>query len=198
MGNDRKLILFLGIFALVWLSSLIGTSDIHNWIIENILTVSGLLFLIFTRKKYRFSYRSYFLILFFLCLHVYGSKYSYAENTFGNWLKDTLNLSRNPYDRIVHFSFGFLLYYPVNEMFRKWLKYPYSISLYFPVVAVLAISGVYEIVEWLIADIFFTEQGSTYLGTQGDIWDAQKDMALAFSGAAIAMLFFYFLPDTKT
>lgn len=184
------LYLFIFLFALVWANSLIGTTDIMNWLIENTLTVVSLLFLALTYKRYRFSDFSYFLICIFLCLHVYGSKYTYAENPFGFWLQDIFGSSRNHYDRLVHFSFGFLLYHPMKECFLKWLGYPKKIAFFLPVTITLSVSGLYEIIEWLVADIFFVEQGISYLGTQGDVWDAQKDMAMAFLGAVIWIMIF--------
>ncbi|MBO0592623.1 DUF2238 domain-containing protein [Cellulophaga sp. E16_2] len=191
-AKKNKLIgLFSLVFVAVWADSLIGTTDSTNWCIENTLTIISLLFLIFTFKKYRFSNFSYLLICIFLCLHVYGSKYTYADNTFGFWLQDLFHSPRNQYDRLVHFSFGFLLYYPMQECFSKWLKYPPRIVLLLPIMVTLSISCLYEIIEWLVADVFFVEQGASYLGIQGDVWDAQKDMALAFLGAVIAFLFFY-------
>ncbi|MFS4416438.1 DUF2238 domain-containing protein [Maribacter sp. 2307ULW6-5] len=180
------LVIFSFLFSVVWANSLIGTTDLANWLIENTLTVISLLFLILTYKRYRFSNFSYLLICTFLCLHVYGSKYTYADNTFGFWLQDIFHSSRNQYDRLVHFSFGFLLYYPMQECFSKWLHYPGRIAFFLPVTVVLSVGALYEIIEWLVAAIFFVEQGISYLGTQGDVWDAQKDMAMAFLGTAIA------------
>jgi putative membrane protein len=174
------------VFVLVWLSTYIGTSDINNWWLENTLTFLFLFFLVFTIKKYQFSDLSYLLICLYLCLHVYGSKYTYAENPFGYWLKDYFHTSRNHYDRIVHFSFGFLLAYPMREFFLKWLNYPKWVSWMLPIEITLSISAFYELIEWAVADVFFTKQGDAYLGTQGDIWDAQKDIFLAFSGAILA------------
>ncbi|MBQ4914589.1 DUF2238 domain-containing protein [Maribacter sp. MMG018] len=182
--------IFMLLFVIVWSNSFIGTTDVSNWLIENTLTVISLLFLIFSFKKYRFSNFSYLLICIFLCLHVYGSKYTYAENTFGFWLQDVFGSPRNQYDRLVHFSFGFLLYYPMQECFLNWLKYPQRIAFLLPIVTILSVSGLYEIIEWLVADVFFVEQGISYLGTQGDIWDAQKDMAMAFLGAILAFFIF--------
>jgi putative membrane protein len=95
-------------------------------------------------------------------------------------------MSRNHYDRIVHFCFGFLLAYPMREMFLKWLKYPRWVAWLLPIEITLSISAFYELVEWAVADLFFREHGDAYLGTQGDIWDAQKDIFLAFCGAIIA------------
>jgi len=177
---------FISVFMILWVNTLIGTTDINNWMLENTLTVLFLLFLIATFKKYQFSDLTYLLICIYLCLHVYGAKYTYAENPFGYWLKDYFNSSRNHYDRIVHFSFGFLLAYPMRELFLKWLKYPKLVSWILPIEITLSVSAFYELIEWAVADVFFTAQGDAYLGTQGDIWDAQKDIFLAISGAIIA------------
>ena len=153
---------------------------------ENTLTFLFLIFLVSTFKRYQFSDLTYLLICVYLCLHVYGAKYTYAENPFGYWLKDTFHTSRNNYDRIVHFSFGFLLAYPMRELFLRWFKYPKMVAWILPIEITLSISGFYELIEWAVADVFFEAQGNAYLGTQGDIWDAQKDIALAFSGALLA------------
>lgn len=174
------------VFMLIWANSLIWTSDINNWILENVLTFIFIFLLVFTYKKYQFSDLTYLLIGVYLCLHVYGSKYTYAENPFGYWLQEVFNAERNHYDRIVHFSFGFLLAYPMREFFLKWIKYPVMVAWILPIEITLSVSGLYELIEWAVADVFFKEQGVAYLGTQGDIWDAQKDIFLAFSGALLS------------
>jgi len=178
--------IFLTSFATIWISTLVGTNDLNNWLLENTLTVIFFLFLLFSYKKYQFSDLSYLLITVYLCLHVYGAKYTYAENPFGYWLKDYIGWERNHYDRIVHFSFGFLLAYPMRELFLKWVKYPTMVAWVLPIEITLSVSGFYELIEWAVADIFFPAQGDAYLGTQGDIWDAQKDIFLAFLGAILA------------
>ncbi|MBK9637534.1 MAG: DUF2238 domain-containing protein [Bacteroidetes bacterium] len=177
---------FLLIFLAIWTSTLVGTSDMNNWILENVLVFLFLPFLMISYKKYQFSDVSYLLFCIYLCLHVYGSKYTYAENPFGFWLQDYFHFSRNHYDRIVHFSFGFLLAYPMREMFLRWLSYPKWVSWLLPIEITLSISALYELIEWAVADVFFKAQGDAYLGTQGDVWDAQKDIMLAFSGALLA------------
>ena len=177
---------FIAVFAFAWSNSLVGTTDTANWLLENTLTFIFAGFIIITYRKHQFSDLSYLLICIYLCLHVYGSKYTYAENPFGYWLKDVFHLPRNQYDRIVHFSFGFLLAYPMREMFLKWLKYPRWVAWLLPIEITLSISAFYELVEWAVADLFFREHGDAYLGTQGDIWDAQKDIFVAFCGAIIA------------
>ena len=184
--KNKWLIGYILLFFMLWVSTYIGTSDYNNWWIENTLTILSLLFLALTYKKYVFSDLSYLFIFIFLCLHVYGSKYTYAENPLGYWLQDIFNTERNHYDRIVHFGFGFLLTYPLQELFRHWLKLPKTISWMLPIELSISIGALYEIIEWAVADIFFKAQGHAYLGTQGDVWDAQKDMFLAFVGAVLA------------
>src|SRR5688572_14813321 len=184
--ENRWIQAFVLIFSSIWMSTLIGTSDINNWFLENTLVFLFLTFLIVSYHRYQFSDLSYLLICVYLCLHVYGSKYTYAENPFGYWLQEAFGTARNPYDRLVHFSFGFLLAYPMREIFLNWFKFPTWVSWSLPIEVTLSISGLYELIEWAVADLFFPAQGDAYLGTQGDIWDAQKDMFLATLGAVLA------------
>jgi putative membrane protein len=185
-ASNRLLQVITVSFAAIWISTLTGTTDLNNWMLENTLTILFLIFLVTTFRTYQFSDLSYLLIFVYLSLHVYGSKYTYAENPIGYWIKDLFDAQRNHYDRIVHFCFGFLLAYPMRELFLKWLKYPIIVAWVLPVEVTLSISGFYELIEWAVADVFFQAQGQAYLGTQGDVWDAQKDIFLAFSGAILA------------
>jgi putative membrane protein len=187
--KNRLLQLLTLLFLGYWINTLIYTTDINNWILENALVIIFLIFLLSTYRIFKFSDLSYLLIFIYLCLHVYGSQYTYAENPLGYWLKDALSWERNHYDRIVHFSFGFLLAYPMREYFLMWAKFPAWVSWWLPIEITLSVSGLYELIEWAVADIFFKEQGAAYLGTQGDIWDAQKDMFLATIGAVLATSF---------
>lgn len=175
-------VLFMGL----WASTLIGTTDLANWFLENGLVFIALAVLAISYKRMQFSDMSYLLFFVYLCLHVYGAKYTYAENPFGYWLMDVFHLARNHYDRIVHFSFGFLLAYPMRELFLVGLKYPPWVAWLLPIEITMSVSAAYELVEWAVADVFFPAQGMAYLGTQGDIWDAQKDIMLAFTGAIVA------------
>jgi len=143
-------------------------------------------YLIYGYRKRQFSDLSYLLMFVYLCLHVYGAMHTYAENPFGYWLMETFDLGRNHYDRIVHFSFGFLLAYPMRELFLVQLGFAKWVGWALPIEITLSVSGLYELVEWAVADVFFTAQGAAYLGSQGDIWDAQKDMFLATLGAILA------------
>ena len=103
-------------------------------------------------------------------------------------MQDVFEMARNHYDRIVHFSFGFLLAYPIREMTIRISDAKGFWAYWFPVEFVLAFSAIYELMEWAVAIVFGGDLGIAYLGTQGDVWDAQKDMFNAGIGAMIAML----------
>lgn len=185
-SKNPLLWVLLVLFLALWVWTYVGTTDMANWWLENALTFLFILFLTFSYRKYQFSDLSYLLIFIYISLHVYGAMHTYAENPLGYWLKDSFGFERNPYDRVVHFSFGFLLAYPMREAFLNWLDFPRWVSWALPIEITLSVSAIYELIEWAVADIFFKEQGAAYLGTQGDVWDAQKDIALAVLGAILA------------
>jgi putative membrane protein len=186
--QNNLLKIFGVIFLACWITTLIITPDLANWITENVLTFLLLVGISVSYSKFKFSDLSYTLVFVYILLHIYGATYTYAENPFGYWLKDVLDLQRNHYDRIVHFSFGLLLTYPMRDYFLNWFKWPAWVCWVLPIEITMSFSGLYEIIEWLVADVFFPAEGIAYLGTQGDVWDAQKDMILAFSGAVMSML----------
>lgn len=184
--KNRLLQLLTVLFLVLWGFTFVETTDYANWFLENALVFVFMGYLIFRYQKKQFSDLSYLLMFVYLCLHVYGAMYTYAENPFGYWLMDTFEFGRNHYDRIVHFCFGFLLAYPMRELFMVQYGFAKWVGWALPIEITLSVSGLYELVEWAVADIFFKEQGLAYLGTQGDIWDAQKDMFLATLGAVLA------------
>ena len=96
-------------------------------------------------------------------------------------------LSRNPFDRIAHFAYGALLVYPVRELLIRQAGLRGRWSYVLPVCVVLAQSGFFEVLEAIVAMIVSPELGNIYLGTQGDEWDAQHDMAAALTGSVLAM-----------
>lgn len=184
----------LGIFAVWWLFWAYEPLHFSDWVLENVLTMAFILVLAITRNRFRFSNVSYFLMFLFLCLHTIGSHYTYAEVPYERWtvtlgfsLNNLFGFERNQFDRLVHFLFGFFLCYPVRETFMRIVQAKGAWSYYLPVELVMSLSMLYELVEWLVAEVFGGELGMAYLGTQGDIWDAHKDMALASLGAALGM-----------
>ena len=175
------------IFTLVFIWAAINPLHPSDWALENVLTVIFIIMLIVTYKKFPLSDLSYILITIFMILHTIGSHYTYAEVPFGFWLQDIFGLERNHYDRIVHFSFGLMLAYPIREVFLRVAHAKGFWAFYLPLDVTLAFSGLYEIIEWAAAEVVGGELGAAYLGTQGDIWDAQKDMLAATVGAIICM-----------
>src|SRR5207248_6476878 len=110
------------------------------------------------------------------------------EKLFGKPLNDILHLDkRNYYDRLVHFCFGFLLAYPIRELFLRIARVRGFWGYYLPLDLTMSFSMLYELIEWIAAVSLGGELGVAYVGAQGDIWDAQKDMAMATLGAAISM-----------
>lgn len=174
-------------FVLNWIILAFNVLYFDDWKLENYLTIPFVILIYVTHRWFRLSNVSYGLIFLYMMLHIYGSHYTYSEVPFGFWLDNTFELGRNHYDRIVHFSFGFLLAYPIREMVIRVSGVKGFWGLYSPVEFVLAFSAIYEIIEWIIAIMFGGDLGIAYLGTQGDVWDAIKDMALAGLGSVITM-----------
>jgi putative membrane protein len=177
----------LGVFAFNWAVLAVNVRFYDDWKLENWLTVPFVVLLYATHRAFRLSAVSYGLLFVYMMLHIVGSHYTYAEVPFGFWLQQLLDQSRNHYDRIVHFAFGLLLAYPIRELVVRVSNARGFWGLWFPIEFVLAFSCVYELLEWAIAVVFGGDLGIAYLGSQGDVWDAQKDMALAGLGAVITM-----------
>jgi len=159
-----------------------------DWILENILVVFFVLLVIITYKKFPLSDLSYLCITVFMTLHAFGAHYTYAETPIGFWMQEWFGFQRNHFDRVVHFSFGLLMAYPVREVFLRVAHTRGFFAYYLPLDVTLAFSGLYEIIEMVVAVLVSPSAGDAYLGTQGDIWDAQKDMGLAALGALICMV----------
>ena len=172
----------------LWIITAINPLYPRDWLLENLLVFIWSALLIFTYRRFRFSTLSYALFIVFLSLHLVGAHYTYAETPFGFWLQDLFAFERNHYDRIVHFSFGLLVAYPMREILLRQSGIVVTWSYFLTINCVLAFSAFYEVLEVIAAAIVSPELGDAYLGTQGDEWDAQKDTFLAFLGSIVAML----------
>jgi putative membrane protein len=179
--------ILLALFGLVWVWAAIAPLERMDWLLENVLVALGVPLVLVAGRYFRLSDVSYALITTFMILHVVGSHYTYAEVPFGFRLQHWLGANRNMYDRLVHFSFGFLLALPVRESFIVLADVKGFWSYYLPLDVTLSLSAIYEIIEWATVQIVEPGAGLAFLGTQGDDWDTQKDMALAGSGALLAM-----------
>src|ERR1041384_2057639 len=184
----RYLKVLLVVFVLVWIWAAIRPSDRHDWLLENYLVFIFVPLIIITGRYFKLSSISYGLITLFMILHVIGSHYTYAEVPFGYVLQEWLGAGRNMYDRLVPCSFGLLLAHPIREVFLRVAKVKGFWGYYLPFDVTLAFSAVYEIIEWIAAANVDPQAGMAFLGSQGDIWDAQKDMTMAGIGALAAMV----------
>ena len=172
----------------LWGVLAIDPYDRQDWLLENLLALATVTILLLTYRRFQFSTSSYVLITVFLTLHAIGAHYTYAEVPVGFWLQRTFELARNPFNRIVHFSYGLLLVLPLRELLMRLAGIKGVWSYYLPVSGLVAQSGVFEMLEALVATVVSPELGTAYLGTQGDAWDAQKDMAAASAGAIMTIL----------
>ena len=177
----------LAIFAAVWVWAAIEPRYPQDWLLENYLVFVFVPLILLAGRHYRLSSLSYTLITAFMLLHVAGSHYTYAEVPFGFTLQHWFGSDRNMYDRLVHFSFGLLLAYPFREVCMRATQAGGGWAYGLPLQGVMSFSATYEIIEWRVAAHVDPSAGLAFLGAQGDVWDAQKDMALAVIGAGIAL-----------
>lgn len=185
----------LGLYSVEWAILAIAPNDRGDWAIENILVAVVLLTLVITYRAFPLSRVSYTLLFVFLSLHALGAHYTYAqvpydqwvEGAFGTSLGETLGLERNHFDRLVHFLYGALLFYPIREVFVRIAEAKGFWAYLLPVSVLMSTSMLFEVFEWIVAEVVADELAAAYLGTQGDLFDAQKDMGLATVGALLAM-----------
>lgn len=178
--------LLLGLFALFWIFMAISPTYRNVWLAENILTVFLVLLLVFTYNKFRFSNLSYTLVFLFMLMHTVGSHFSYSGVPLG-FLGDLFG--RNHYDRMAHFLFGVVFYFPILEYVSAKLKIKGWWKYFIPFVIIVAMKGVYEVLEVGYHLVWERSEITTnFLGMQGDIWDAQKDIFLGIVGAGLGWL----------
>ncbi|TWT76732.1 Inner membrane protein YjdF [Planctomycetes bacterium CA13] len=143
---------------------------------------------------FRISKVSFLCIVAFLWLHILGARWIYSFVPYDDWSCFLLGQSasehfgwqRNHYDRMVHLASGLLVVPPASEVLQRWGGMRPLGAAMMAIAVVLAIGAVYEILEWQIAVAFSPQQAEAYNGQQGDVWDPQKDLALAWIGAAIS------------
>jgi len=196
MSRRPLIITLASTFALLWAVLAISPFDRATWLLENVLLILGAVVLWFSRRMLPLSNASYTLLFAFFCLHAVGAHFTYSLVPYdealrglgGFSLNDSLGLTRNHYDRLVHFAYGLLLTLPL----REWLMLHAGVrgfwSYFLPLDFVMSTSAIYELLEWASAIAFGGDVGAAFLGTQGDEWDAQRDMGLAGLGSVIAIV----------
>jgi putative membrane protein len=176
----------LVLFGAVWIALAIAPWDRGAWVLENAPTVVGVGATVLTFRRFRFSDRAYVQATLFLLLHTIGSHFTYSETPMGDWLSDAMGLGRNHYDRLVHFAFGALMLRATREVFfRPPAAMPRQRELWISVALISAWGCGYELLEWLTASVVDPLAGTAFLGTQGDPWDAQKDLLAAACGSFV-------------
>jgi putative membrane protein len=193
-GGNYLLLLSIP-YAILWTAMAFSPLDRGDWVLENLLVWIFVALLASTYRVFPLSRVSYTLIFVFMCLHTVGSHYTYAEVPYDRWWQDLTGTSlnvllgweRNNFDRIVHFCYGLLLTYPMREVFLRIADARGFWGYFLPLDVMMSTSMLYEVIEWFVAELVGGDLGMAYLGTQGDVWDAHKDMALASLGALIAM-----------
>ena len=186
----------LVVYAAIWTALAIAPWYRQDWLLENLVVAIALPLLVVGYRHLRFSNGSYVAIFLFLVLHAIGAHYTYAEVPYDRWAQHAMGMSidalfgfeRNHYDRAVHFLYG-LLVTPAAVELLAWAASPRGPWRWLlPLTFMMSHSVAYELVEWAAAIMFGGDLGVAYLGTQGDVWDAQKDMLLASLGCVIALM----------
>ena len=163
--------------------------------LNRVFAIAAVAVLVGFHRRLLFSRVSYTVLFLFMCLHQVGAHYTYSEVPYDQWFEaltgrtfnSIVGWDRNNFDRVVHFAYGLLLAYPVREIFLRVADVRGFWGYFLPLDLTMSTSMIYELLEWATAAVFGGGAGQAYLGTQGDEWDAHKDMALASLGALIAM-----------
>jgi putative membrane protein len=185
----------LGAFGVLWAVLAVAPIDRETWMLENFLLVLFVAALVAGYRRFHFSRGAYVLMFVFLSLHAVGGHYTYSLVPYDEWARaltgatvnEQFGWTRNHYDRLLHFLFGFMLAPPARELLLEITGVRRGWSYFLAVVLIMASSSLYELIEWAAAVVFGGELGMRYLGTQGDEWDGQRDMALAALGAVLIM-----------
>ncbi|MFO1427971.1 MAG: DUF2238 domain-containing protein [Steroidobacteraceae bacterium] len=182
-------------YALIWVALAIAPRFRQDWLLENLLVFFALPWLWNKWRVQPFSDGAYLCLFVFFTMHALGAHYTYSEVPYDAWWRTFTGHSfnamvgwdRNNYDRIVHAAYGLLVAPAAIELLDRFST-PRGLWLWLlPWTYLLSHSVIYELVEWAAALVFGGDLGVAYLGTQGDPWDAQKDMALAATGAALSI-----------
>ncbi len=188
MPKSHKII--YAVYLLVWLALAINPKYPEDWLLENVLVFVLFPTILWLDKKYGFSLLSVILLLVFSLFHAVGAHYTYAEMPHFDAVTEFFGFERNHFDRLVHFLYGLLLFRPLLEIVKTY-THSGGAALFFTFTLVVTFASIYEILEWLAVIIFQPDLGVAFLGTQGDVWDAQQDTLMAIIGALINIVLFY-------
>lgn len=192
--RDRYRLMLFTLYLLWWLVLAIAPWYREDWLLENVLVFVLLPFVVAVHR--RLSNAAVSALFVFFVLHAVGAHYTYAEVPYDAWsealfgqsISSLIGLERNHFDRLVHFLYGLLITPTAIELIDSRVTQRGLWRYLVPFTFMASHAAIYEVIEWLAATWFGGDLGVAYLGTQGDVWDAQKDSALAIVGALIAVL----------
>lgn len=192
--NPRYALGLLLVFLVVFVGLGLDPTSRSDWLLENFLTVLALAWAIWWYRRTPLSNLACTLLFVFGVLHEIGAHYQYSEVPYETWvaalcedcsLDALFGFQRNQFDRLVHFLYGLLITPVAAEVIVSRVRLRGFWLFVLPVTFMMSHSLIYELIEWLAASVVAPEVGQAYLGTQGDVWDAQKDMSLATLGSLI-------------
>lgn len=193
----KYLYFLLTIFFISFIASIINPKEGFTCFLEIIPAIIGLLILVFTFRKFRFTNFTYTLILIHCIILFVGGHYTYAEVPLFDYIKDIFHQSRNNYDKVGHFAQGLIPAMIIRELFiRKKVINNQSFFNFIIVCICLAISAAYEFIEWFVS-LATGDGGDAFLGTQGYVWDTQSDMLFATIGAIVGLIAFSKIQDNQ-
>lgn len=181
----------LGFYVIVFTLCAIAPYDRQVWWAENIPSMMVVGAIVGLSRIHHFSKASYVLMAVFVILHTIGGHYTFERVPF-DWVTELFGFERNHYDRVTHFSVGFYAYAIAEVLMRRRLVRSRWLVALFPVFSIVTVAGLYEIVEWQYAVTADPKAGAAVLGSQGDVWDAQKDILADTLGAILVMILFFF------
>jgi putative membrane protein len=195
LPNDRYQRLIFLFFVACFAASCISPPYVEFLLMQHVPTVLAGCLLGWLSNRWVISRLSFTAIILFLLLHTIGARYLYSYTPYDTWsryvfgigVNELFGFERNHYDRLVHFSFGLLVAVPIQEVERRYLGLSVMVSSLLAIECIIATSACYELIEWFVAIVFTPDWADQFLGQQGDTFDAQKDMALATSGAIISV-----------
>lgn len=187
--QKNLLITLAVIFFAVLIWSVIDPKRLLTWFLEVVPALIGFVVLVMTYRRFPLTSLLYVLITIHAVILMIGGHYTYAHVPLFDWIRDTFGFSRNHYDRVGHFAQGFVPALIAREVLIRTSPLKEGKWLFFVVVCIcLSISAMYELIEWQYAVIKGGESADEFLGSQGDIWDTQSDMALALVASIIALI----------
>ena len=189
--------LLIAVIFFLLISGFEPVADRLTWFLETAPVMIGILILAPTYRSFPLTPLLYRLLALHALILMIGGYYTYAEVPLFNWLRDSLELSRNHYDRIGHLAQGFIPAILAREILLRRSPLQHGRWLFLTVTSIcLAFSALYEMIEWWTA-LLSEEAAASFLGTQGDHWDTQWDMFLAMTGAIVSQLILAGLHDRQ-